>query len=109
MRLAGEAQHAADRDVGMTDAWPEPERRPGRSAFFFQHLEHAADLRLAALDPYFRWLLPQHALIEQAHRLVTEPVRQRANPQGAITIRPGACDHGFCRPNQIVEIIQDRG
>ena len=51
MRLAGEAQHAGDRDIGMADALAEPVRRLDRGALLFQHLQHAADLRLAALDP----------------------------------------------------------
>ena len=41
----------------MMSAWPmrlaEPVRRRDRGAFLFQHVEHAADLGLAALDPEF--------------------------------------------------------
>ena len=64
MRLARETQHAGNRDVGMPDTLAEPVRRGDAGALFFQHLQYAADLRFAALDPDFRLVFPQHALIE---------------------------------------------
>src|SRR6266568_8830955 len=83
MCLSGEANDASYRDVGVADAIPQPVRRRHLGAFGFEHLQHVADLRLAALDPQRKLLLPQHALVEQADGLVTETGGERADAQEA--------------------------
>src|SRR5882724_11837958 len=109
MGFGGEAQHAGDRDVGMSDAGPEPVWRGDRGALGFQYIEHAADLGLATLDPEFQLILAQHALVDQADRLVAEPGCQRADFQGMAALRPVLRDHCLRRPDHLIEIIQDRG
>src|SRR6185312_12975568 len=70
VRLAGEAEHAGNRDVGMADPLAEQIRRRHGGALPLQHVERARDLRLAALDPQLELLLAQRAFVDQAHRLV---------------------------------------
>jgi hypothetical protein len=108
MRLAGEAQHTGDRDIGVADPLAEPPGRGDAIARLFQHLQHAPDLRLAAIDPDFRRLLAQHALVNKTDRLVAKPRRQRADLQCVATFRPAFRDHRFRGPDQFIEIIQDR-
>src|SRR6266567_2813256 len=86
MRLAGEAGDTGDRDFGVADAVTQPVRRRHLGALGFQHSEHVADLRLAALDPQRELLLSQHALIEQADRLVAEAGGERADAQMPATL-----------------------
>src|SRR6476620_207203 len=108
MRLAGEAQHAGDRDIRMADVFAGPIRRLDCRALFFQHLQHARNLRLAALDPKIELLvLAQHALVQQADALVAKAHRQRANPQVPPPRLAARRDHRFVGADAVVEIIQD--
>src|SRR4029077_20004425 len=67
------------------------------------------DLLLATLNPDFRLLvLAQHALVEEADRLVGKAGRKRANFQALPTLRPGARDHCLVRADDLIEIIEDR-
>jgi hypothetical protein len=54
-------------------------------------------------------LLAQHPLVDQADRLVAKPGRQRADFQRLPPRRSALRDHGHGRPDQFVEIIEDRG
>ena len=51
MRLAGEADDAGHRDVGVANALTQPVWRRHLGALSLEHLEDVADLRLATLDP----------------------------------------------------------
>jgi hypothetical protein len=57
MGLAGESKCAGDRDVGMSYFPAEPIARGDARAFLLQLVQHAADLRLATLDPDFRLMI----------------------------------------------------
>src|SRR3954452_17644193 len=101
MRLARETQHAGNRDVGMPDTLAEPVRRGDAGALFFQQFQYATDLRFTTLDPDFRLILPQHALVEQADALVRKPGRQRADLQAMAPLSPARGDQSSFRSHQL--------
>jgi len=108
MSLAGKSQRAGHHDVGVSDTVAEPIGCHNACAFLFQHLQHARYLSLAALDPEFQLVLAQHALIDEADRLVGEPASQRADFQCVPPRLAARRDHRFLRPDQFIQIIQDR-
>ena len=98
MRLAGKAQGAGSRDVGMADGSPN-QYGPGRAARTrFQDLQDVTDLCPATVDPCLRGLRMERPLVEQAHRLVGEPGGQGADPQRASPLGPPLGDQRPLRP-----------
>src|SRR5690242_17562461 len=94
MGFAGEADDAGKRDVGVTDAVAEPIGRRHPGALGLQQLQDVGYLRRAALDPQRELLvLPKHALVEQADRLVAEPHRERTDTQMTPPLDAAARQH----------------
>ena len=83
------------------------EGRSARSAS--RRVEHAGDLRLAALDPDLGPVLAQYGLVDEADRLVGKAGRQRADLQGAPPLRSERRDHRLLLAGQFIEIIEDGG
>src|SRR3954453_5005662 len=107
VRLAREADDAGDHNIGVADALAQPVRRGHLGALGLQHPQHVRDLRLAAFDPQRKLLLPQHALVEQADRLVAETGSERADAQMAPAHGTGARQHRLLGSDELVEIIED--
>ena len=96
MRLAGEAQHAGHRDIGMPDAAvAEQIRRLDRGALPFQHVEHTPYLRLAPFDPQLRRLLAQHALVGYVHPFDTlpDPAKEDLRNELPVDVALGKVDY----------------
>src|SRR5579872_293441 len=72
-----------------------------------QHTQHVADLRSASLNPLVGGGLMQHALIDQAYRLVGESGRQSAHLQRMSPRCTASSDHRPRGADQLVEMIQD--
>src|SRR5208282_2089249 len=107
--LAGEAQNTGHGDVRVTDGLAEPERGGPTAAVRLQRLQHAHDLRYAAIGPLLRGLLMQGALIDEADRLVGEAGREGADLQRLPAGWPAWRDQGFRRAHHLIEMIEDRG
>jgi hypothetical protein len=78
-----------------------------RAARSFQHVHHTLHLSRAAFHPHLRFLLVQHALVDQRDGLVAETRRQRADLLRLTPRGPRRGHHSPLRARFLVEIVED--